>query len=70
MAIDANLNLKQSREEVKAAEENRKASITRFFPTLSTSYDYCTATKNSPRNSPGLGRVQTLLCVPMINIPL
>ena len=40
MAIDANLNLKQSREEVKGAEENRKASITQFFPTLSASYDY------------------------------
>ena len=40
MALDANLNLKQSREEVRAAEENRKSSITQFFPTLSASYDY------------------------------
>ena len=39
-AIDANLNLKQSRQEVRAAEENRKSSITQFFPTLSASYDY------------------------------
>ncbi|MGD1986882.1 MAG: TolC family protein, partial [Desulfobacterales bacterium] len=40
MALDANLNLKQSQDEVRAATENRKASITQFFPTLSASYDY------------------------------
>ncbi len=55
MAIDANLNLKQSREEVKAAEETRKASITRFFPTLSTSYDYLHRNKELTQELTGLG---------------
>jgi len=55
MAIDANLNLKQSREEVKAAEETRKASITRFFPTLSTSYDYVHRNKELTQELTGLG---------------
>ena len=54
-AIDANLNLKQSREEVKAAEENRKASITQFFPTLSASYDYVHRNKELTQELTGLG---------------
>jgi outer membrane protein len=55
MAIDANLNLKQSREEVRAAEENRKASITRFFPTLSSSYDYVHRNKELTQELTGIG---------------
>ena len=55
MAIDANLNLKQSREEVKAAEEARKASITRFLPTFSTSYDYLHRNKELTQELTGLG---------------
>ncbi|MGD9081777.1 MAG: TolC family protein [Desulfobacterales bacterium] len=55
MAIDANLNLKQSREEIKAAEETRKASITRFFPTFSTSYDYLHRNKEQTQELTGLG---------------
>jgi outer membrane protein len=55
MAIDANLNLKQSREEVKAAEETRKASITRFLPTLSTSYDYLHRNKELTQELTGIG---------------
>ena len=55
MAIDANLNLKQSQEEVKAAEETRKASITRFFPTLSASYDYLHRNKEVTQELTGLG---------------
>jgi outer membrane protein len=54
-AIDANLNLKQSREEVKAAEQNRKASITQFFPTLSASYDYVHRNKELTQELTGLG---------------
>jgi outer membrane protein len=55
MAIDANLNLKQSRKEVEAAEETRKASITRFFPTLSTAYDYTHRNKELTQQLTGIG---------------
>ena len=55
MAIDANLNLKQSREEIKAAEETRKASITRFLPTFSASYDYLHRNKELTQELTGLG---------------
>ena len=54
-AIEANLKLKQSQEEVKAAEEVRKASITRFLPTLGTSYDYLHRNKPLTQNLTGLG---------------
>jgi len=54
-AIDANLNLKQSREEIKAAEETRKASITRFLPTFSASYDYLHRNKELTQALTGLG---------------
>ena len=55
MAIDANLNLKQSREEIKAAEETRKASITRFLPTFSASYDYVHRNREQTQELTGLG---------------
>jgi outer membrane protein len=55
MAIEANLNLKQSREEVLAAEETRKASITRFLPTLSASYDYLHRNKPQTQELTGIG---------------
>jgi outer membrane protein len=54
-AIEANLSLKQSQEEVKAAEETRKASITRFLPTFSTSYDYLHRNKELTQELTGLG---------------
>ena len=54
-AIEANLRLKQSQEEVKAAEETRKASITRFLPTFSTSYDYLHRNKELTQELTGLG---------------
>jgi outer membrane protein len=57
MAIEANLNLKQSREEVLAAEETRKASITRFLPTLSASYDYLHRNKELTQELTGIGPV-------------
>jgi outer membrane protein len=55
MALDANLNLKQSQEEVRAAAENRKASITQFFPTLSASYDYLHRNREQTQELTGLG---------------
>jgi outer membrane protein len=55
MALDANLNLKQSQEEVRAAAENRKASITEFFPTLSASYDYVHRNREQTQELTGLG---------------
>jgi len=54
-AIDANLSLKQSQEEVRAAEETRKASITRFLPTFSTSYDYLHRNKELTQELTGIG---------------
>jgi outer membrane protein len=54
-AIDANLKLKQSQEEVKAAEEVRKQSITRFLPTFSSSYDYIHRNKELTQSLTGLG---------------
>jgi outer membrane protein len=39
-ALKANLDLKQSREEVNAALATKKARTTNFFPTLSASYGY------------------------------
>ncbi len=53
-ALDANLNLKLSQEEVRAAQENRKASITEFFPTLSTSYDYLHRNREQTQRLTGL----------------
>jgi outer membrane protein TolC len=40
LALKANLSLKRSEEEVRAAQENRKSRITEFLPTLRTTYDY------------------------------
>jgi outer membrane protein len=54
-AIAANLKLKQSQEEVKAAEEVRKESITRFLPTFSSSYDYLHRNKELTQSLTGLG---------------
>ena len=54
-AIEANLKMKQSQEEVKAAEEVRKESITRFLPTLSTSYDYVHRNKPLTQTLTGIG---------------
>jgi outer membrane protein len=54
-AIEANLKLKQSQEEVKAAEETRKVSITQFLPTFSSSYDYLHRNKPLTQNLTGLG---------------
>ncbi|MGD1986545.1 MAG: TolC family protein, partial [Desulfobacterales bacterium] len=53
--LDANLNLKQSQDEVRAATENRKASITQFFPTLSASYDYVHRNREQTQELTGLG---------------
>ena len=39
-ALEANLGLLESIEEVKAAQENKKARITEFFPTLNARYNY------------------------------
>ena len=52
-ALEANLGLKRSQEEVLAAEQIRKSSITRFLPTLSTSYDVLH--RNKPLTQPLTG---------------
>jgi outer membrane protein TolC len=40
LALDANLKVKRSQEEINAAQANRNASITGFLPTLGTRYNY------------------------------
>ncbi len=39
-AIKANLRLQQSQDEVEAAQANKKARTTEFFPTLNARYSY------------------------------
>ncbi len=51
-ALNANLGIKRSQEEIHAAEAVRHSSITRFLPTLGTSYAYIH--RNEERTSPSL----------------
>ncbi len=51
-ALDANLGIKRSREEINAAEAVRHGSITKFLPTLGSSYNYIH--RNQERTSPSL----------------
>ena len=54
-ALEANLGLKRSQEEVLAAQETKKSRITQFLPTLSTSYDYLHRNKELTQELTGLG---------------
>jgi outer membrane protein TolC len=54
-ALEANLGLKRSQEEVRAAQEIKKARITEFLPTLSTSYDYLHRNREQTQELTGLG---------------
>ena len=51
-ALTANLGIKRSQEEINAAEAVRHSSITKFLPTLGSSYNY--THRNEPRTSPSL----------------
>ena len=53
-ALEANLGLKRSQEEVRAAQEIKKSRITEFLPTLSTSYDYLHRNKELTQELTGL----------------
>ena len=53
-ALEANLGLKRSQEEVRAAEQIRKSRITEFLPTLSSSYDYLHRNKELTQELTGL----------------
>ena len=53
-ALKANLGLKRSQEEVRAAQEIRKSRITEFLPTLSSSYDYLHRNKELTQELTGL----------------
>jgi len=53
-ALEANLGLKRSQEEVRAAQEVKKSRITEFLPTLSTSYDYLHRNKELTQELTGL----------------
>jgi outer membrane protein TolC len=55
LALEANLGLKRSEEEVRAAQETRKARITEFLPTLKTTYDYVHRNKELTQELTGLG---------------
>lgn len=52
VALKANLGIKRSLEEIHAAEAVRHSSITKFLPTLGTSYAYIH--RNEERTSPSL----------------
>ncbi len=54
-ALEANLGLKRSQEEVRAAQEIRKSRITEFLPTLSSSYDYLHRNKELTQELTGIG---------------
>jgi outer membrane protein TolC len=54
-ALEANLGLKRSQEEVLAAQEIKKSRITQFLPTLSTSYDYLHRNKPLTQELTGIG---------------
>jgi outer membrane protein TolC len=51
-ALEANLGIKRSLEEIHAAEAVRHSSMTKFLPTLGTSYTYIH--RNEERTSPSL----------------
>ena len=51
-ALTANLGIKRSQEEINAAEAVRHSSMTRFLPTLGSSYNY--TYRNQERTSPSL----------------
>ena len=53
-ALEANLGLKRSQEEIRAAQEIRKSRITEFLPTLSSSYDYLHRNKELTQELTGL----------------
>ena len=53
-ALEANLGLKRSQEEVRAAQEIKKSRITEFLPTLSSSYDYLHRNKELTQELTGL----------------
>jgi outer membrane protein len=52
LALKANLGIKRSQEEINAAEAVRHASMTKFLPTLSSTYNYIH--RNEERTSPSL----------------
>jgi len=52
LALKANLGIKRSQEEINAAEAVRHSSMTKFLPTLGSSYNYIH--RNEPRTSPSL----------------
>lgn len=51
-ALNANLGIKRSQEEIRAAEAARHSSLTQFLPTLGTSYTYIH--RDEERTSPSL----------------
>ncbi len=58
-ALEANLNLKQSKEEVNAALATKKARTTNFFPTLSARYGYIRRDEATIQKLIGQGGQQT-----------
>jgi outer membrane protein TolC len=52
LALKANLGIKRSQEEINAAEALRHSSMTKFLPTLGTSYNYIH--RNEERTQPSL----------------
>ena len=59
-ALAANLGLKRSKEEVKAATATRNVQITNFFPTLNARYSYLHRDKPTTQSLEGTGGGQTI----------
>jgi len=65
-AIKANLRLQQSQDEVEAAQANKKARTTEFFPTLKARYDYTHRDKPTTQTifNPETGQLGDFLVTP------
>jgi outer membrane protein TolC len=62
-ALKVNLGLKQSREEVNAAQATKKARTTNFFPTLSARYGYIRRDEATIQKLVGQGGIETKVLI-------
>jgi outer membrane protein len=62
-ALKVNLGLKQSREEVNAAQATKKARTTNFFPTLSARYGYIRRDQATIQKLVGQGGIETKVLI-------
>jgi outer membrane protein TolC len=63
LALKANLGIKRSQQEINAADAVRHSSMTKFFPTLGSSYNY--VHRNQERTSPSLVTGKDIVTSPL-----